>query len=196
MNKVCSVDGCGGAIKGHGFCNKHYLRWKNHGTVADGDGSHVSVIDRFWHYADKRGADECWVWTGTQTGNGYGRIAVGGRNGGVTSAHRFSCELHHGPAPFKGAHVMHRCDNRGCVNPAHLAWCTSAENIQDAYDKGRKTSPFRRGASHHVAKLTDEKVRFVKSNPEMSAAHLGRLLGCSNSSIFAIRSGRTWKHVT
>ncbi len=196
MRSVCSVDGCDVVVKGHGFCNKHYLRWKKHGAVADGDGSHVSVFERFWNYANKRGPDDCWLWSGTKMGNGYGRIALGGRDGGVISVHRYSCELHHGPPPFKGARVMHKCDNRGCVNPAHLVWCTSSENIQDAYEKGRKVSPFKRGVEHHKASLNDEKVRFVKSHPEMSGAHLSRLLDCSSSSISAIRAGRTWKHVT
>ena len=196
MRQVCTVEGCSEVVKGHGFCNKHYLRWKRGGSAEDGAGSHVSVDDRFWNYADKRGPDECWEWRGPGLPNGYGRISLGGRAGGSMLAHRYSCALHHGVAPFVGAHVMHKCDNRLCVNPAHLAWCTPAQNIQDAYDKGRKVSPFRVGVKHHGAKLNDEKVRFVKSSPQLKTSHLARLLDCSRGTIDAIRLGKTWKHVT
>lgn len=27
-NSICSVDGCEGAPHGHGFCHKHYVRWR------------------------------------------------------------------------------------------------------------------------------------------------------------------------
>lgn len=196
MRHVCTVDGCSGVVKGYGLCNKHYLRFKKKGSVEDGDGSHVPAEDRFWYYTDKRGPDDCWQWRGTCYPTGYGRIALGGRAGGLMLAHRYSCTLHHGNAPFDGAHVMHKCDNRLCVNPSHLAWCTPAENIQDAYDKGRKTSPFRLGEKHHRAKLDEEKARFVKANTELGSSHLARLLGCSRTAIDAIKQGRTWKHVT
>ena len=29
--KVCSIEGCNNKILARGWCNKHYLRWKNNG---------------------------------------------------------------------------------------------------------------------------------------------------------------------
>lgn len=40
-----------------------------------------------------------------------------------------------------GVDIMHSCDNRLCVNPAHLAIGTRSENMKDAYNKGRIIVP-------------------------------------------------------
>jgi len=34
-------------------------------------------------------------------------------------------------------HVLHRCDNRVCINPKHLFLGTAADNIHDCMAKGR-----------------------------------------------------------
>lgn len=193
MEKVCSVKGCGGVVKGLGYCNKHHLRLRKNGHADEVYGSHGSLADRFWGKVKVGEVAECWIWLGTMMKNGYGRIGEGGRGGKSLSAHRVSCEIHHGPAPFEGAHVMHLCDNRACVNPAHLRWATASENIQDAYTKGRKTSPLKRGAMHHMAVLNADRVKFIRDNPGISAPKLARLFECSVGAVYAVRNGRTWR---
>lgn len=193
MTKVCSVPECENKPRGV-MCTMHSQRLRKTGTTDPGPKAHAPIADRFWQKVKKTDDGSCWEWVGYKMPNGYGRISVGAKKEGGVSAHRFSCELHHGPMPFDGAHVMHICDNRGCVNPDHLRWCTPSENIQDAYDKKRKVSPWSNG-NHPFAKLTTEKVLRARNNPQIPGAVMAQELGCSKSTVSAIRLGKIWKNV-
>jgi len=88
---------------------------------------------RLWGKVDVAGADDCWEWRAALTGKGYGKIQWGRR---YVNAHRVVYEHFHGPIP-KGLLVLHRCDNRVCVNPAHLFVGTAKDNADDMMRKGR-----------------------------------------------------------
>ena len=82
----------------------------------------------------------CWEWSLSRQRNGYGQIKYGGK---MRRAHRVSFEAFNGPIPY-GMEVMHKCDNRGCVNPDHLSIGTHRENMLDIDAKGRRL----KGKSH------------------------------------------------
>ncbi len=94
----------------------------------------VGLSDRFWPKVDVRGWDECWPWTASSNGRGYGQINVksDGRWRHVY-AHRVAYELLVGPIP-EGLTldnvVAWGCTTTLCCNPLHLEAVTHAENVK------------------------------------------------------------------
>lgn len=131
----------------------------------------------------------CWVWVGSHIPEGYGALWVDGQQLG---AHRVSWELHRGEIP-KGLCVLHKCDNRSCVNPDHLFLGTKLDNIRDAKEKGRNA----RGASHGSAKLTDDDVVSIRRRRAAgeSGKKLAAAFGVSDTMIYKIASHKAWQHV-
>ena len=124
----------------------------------------------------------------------YGHIMVGSRKTGryYRYAHRIVWESVHGPLK-EGQCVLHRCDNPRCVNPDHLFVGTQADNMKDMAVKGRGGAP--RGEKHLSAKLTEEQAKYVLASGAKSSA-LAKELGTTYQTIYALRTGITWKHLS
>ena len=75
-----------------------------------------------WAKVEK--TDTCWLWTGSLTSEGYGKMRADGREQYI---HRLSYELTNGPVP-DGLVVDHLCRVRHCCNPEHLEAVTLKEN--------------------------------------------------------------------
>lgn len=99
-----------------------------------------TLEERFWPKVDKRALDECWLWNAAIDTMGYGVINGGGR-GRKLYAHRVSYELAVGPIPSE-LEILHSCDVRPCVNPAHLSVGTRKDNVADARSKHRLRGRF------------------------------------------------------
>lgn len=104
-------------------------------------------------------------------------------------AHRAFWELVEGEIP-SGMCLLHSCDNKKCVNPAHLRVGTHAENMAEA--SARKRFPSRRGELNSRAKLTSHDVEEIREDRSMSNASLGRKYGVSDVQIGNIKRNLAW----
>lgn len=152
------------------------------------------TIGRFWGKVAMLNGPGCWMWCGGIGDSGYGSFWRDGKN---VSAHRASWEFANGPIPkgvgFHGTCVLHRCDNRLCVNPDHLFLGTMADNSADMVAKGRASHV--RGERHSQAKLTEQQVKHIRSAADVSSTDLARQFGVSPSLVWMIRKGLIWSHL-
>lgn len=124
------------------------------------------LADRFWKRVVK--SDGCWLWTGNRAVGGYGVILPGGGTRGLALAHRVSWEIHFGPIP-DGMHVLHKCDNPPCVNPAHLFLGTQRDNNTDKVRKGRQAKAETSGSRLHPEKVARGEASGARRHPERLA---------------------------
>ena len=120
--RTCDIEGCENKHEARGWCNKHYLKWRIHGTPEGGGGRFTNPEDAFLARAVWRGG--CLEWTGSKNDKGYGQIVVDGK---VVAAHRYAWLRARGPIP-DGEVIDHTCFNPACVNIEHLRPATVGEN--------------------------------------------------------------------
>lgn len=200
-----------------------------------------SVQSRFWSKVDKQGLTHpvlktrCWEWTASKvTNSGYGQFQV---IKSTTLAHRISWLIHFGEIPT-GLFVLHKCDNKICVNPDHIFLGTHQANMDDCKAKGRNAVGDRngtrkyperiirgdahysrrnpelmsrgeahsevmlihspKGESHYGAKLTEEKVRWLRdryAQGDISITELAKIVGLSRMPVWQAIRKQTWKHI-
>ena len=145
---------------------------------------------RFWAKVEKRGPNDCWLWTASKDRHGYGTFQL---NGKPRKAHRLSWVLSNGPVP-DGLCVCHSCDVRLCVNHSHLWAGSNKANTVDMVAKGRNVTL--RGEEASWSKLTNEEVVAIKSTVGVSQRKMARQYGVCQTMISKIRLGDRWRHVT
>lgn len=145
---------------------------------------------RFNENVTRRGADDCWEWSGGQNDKGYGKFFIDGQTVG---AHRWAYIFTRGPIP-DGELIRHTCDNPPCCNPSHLLAGTHEQNMQDAVDRDRTT----RGSRNGRARLTATQVREIRrraAGGETQTA-LASEFGVHRNTVRSALAGETWAWLT
>jgi hypothetical protein len=139
-------------------------------------------MERFWSKVKK--GDDCWEWIGAKRRNGYGCFKFRGH---LVGAHRVAYILAVGEIP-ENFIVLHSCDNRGCVNPAHLSAGTHTDNTQDAIQKKRHHFPPGSG------KLTLEDAREIRKLYADTGqyAWIARRYGLDKKTVRQVILGEIW----
>ena len=117
----------------------------------------------------------CWLWTAHIAPTGYGMISFRrGPHGSIPeTAHRVSYRLFRGEI-LDGMHVCHTCDNRACVNPAHLWVGSRTDNMRDMVKKGRHASKVKSGympsGAAHYTKRPEWPARWAEIQAQRRAS--------------------------
>lgn len=140
----------------------------------------------------------CWEWTAARRQNGYG--AIGDGTGRTYVAHRLAAHVWLGLDLSLPLDVCHRCDNRACINPAHLFIGTRSDNMRDASRKGRlpREKGVPKGEDHPSAKMTVATVleaRQRRRDLGVPIRRLAREYGVTPQAIRNMLRGVTWKCV-
>lgn len=148
-------------------------------------GHSKNTEDRFWEKVDIGGVNDCWNWKAFVRRDGYGKFYF---RGSCWAAHRVSFVLAGNELTKDKPCVLHRCDNKLCVNPNHLFAGTYRDNIMDCINKGRFRVGFRGGENSYKSTLTNREVlemrdlyrNDVLSTTEISQIYPISLAGASN----------------
>lgn len=88
----------------------------------------------------------CWEWPKDGARNGAPRsgqmrpcVRVGGRAGQTITVARVVLGAQLGRVLTKDEIAGHKCDNGQCIRPDHLAVLSQGENLQEAWDRERRT---------------------------------------------------------
>ncbi|MFB7461281.1 hypothetical protein [Streptomyces sp. NPDC056188] len=125
-------------------------------------------------------ANECWIYTGTITSQGYGQIGVEGK---VRQAYKVAYELFIGEVPpgLELDHLCHTrdlkcisnsdCRHRRCVNPWHLEPVTQRENTRRSNNPSAVNA--RKTHCIHGHEFSPENT-YVKPNGQRQCRQCGR----------------------
>lgn len=142
----------------------------------------------------EEGYPSCVEWTAGDDGKGYGAVWIGGPGRKAERSHRLALLVAVGSPPPGRPCALHACDNRRCVNPAHLRWGTNEENVRDRASRARSAIGERVGN----AKLTTDQVREI--DRRLTDGHrqidIAADFGVSSRCVRGILTGRSWSHLT
>ena len=100
--------------------------------------------------------------------------------------HRLVAELTFGDAA--GAVTRHECDQPSCCEATHLLYGSQADNMRDAFERGRNAT----GSGHGMAKLSTLQVLAIRAD-KRSQKEIAAEYGVSKSTVSMIQSGQIWK---
>lgn len=142
----------------------------------------------FYDRVKVAGAGECWLWEGPTQSDGYGYYI---RDKVRFLAHRFSFELH-ARREIRSECVCHSCDNRLCVNPAHLFEGSKGENNRDRQAKNRSRGGSMPGTKNPQAKVDWDAVGEIRSK-QKTRKEYAEQYGITYWTVRDIETNRIWR---
>lgn len=153
-------------------------------NIRIGKGKKYSSAEHYIHENTMKLPDApgCWLWMLKLNKSGYGS---GSQRFGFQLVHRLSYSTFISTFD-KSLGVLHRCDNRACVNPSHLFLGTNDDNVRDRWAKGRFL-----GVPH---KLDPSAVLEIRKSEGLQR-EIGERFGVTYQTVQAIKARKTWRHL-
>lgn len=108
---------------------------------------------------------------------------------GHVAIHVMVLEAFVGPRPSPAHEGCHNNGIGADSRLSNLRWDTATGNQADRVKHG--TAPAETGCG--IRKLSEEKVRAIRANPDVTLREWAEQFGCSKGAIINARMGRTWK---
>lgn len=143
----------------------------------------------FWSKVNVLRDNDCWLWTGPDADNGYGRASISGR---LYGAHRIAYALKVGNIG-KFLCVLHRCDNRKCCNPRHLFLGTQKDNFHDAKQKGKISNKYSNSQKRKLTKKNVGEIRVLCSMGDLTHREIAKMFGVCREQITKIKNFQQWR---
>lgn len=111
------------------------------------------------------------------------------------NVHRLVAEIFIGPCPA-GLEVCHNDGVYENCEVKNLRYDTRQNNALDRNKHGTQVKKGHcKGEENGLARLTEEKVRYIRNKPSLTLEFLGDKFGVHLGTIHAARAGKTWRHV-
>ena len=141
---------------------------------------YISLEESFWSKVCILDNSDCWNWIMSKDREGYGRFVF--RKVEYRS-HRISWYLFNGSLPDNKL-VLHKCDNKSCVNPNHLYCGTHQDNKFDR--ESRNPVPADKYASNK-SKLYSGEVWLIRkifnSSIKVSQLYVSKMFNISQPTV-------------
>lgn len=134
----------------------------------------------------------CHEWTARLSEKGYGVFKMASYD--TWQAHRWIYHYYNPETPMN-LYILHKCDNRKCVNPKHLYAGTQQDNMFDMYERGRNVHI--RGEDSGVTYFTEKQISNIKGLAAigLQPGLLSRIFKSNNTTIWGIIRGKSWNHI-
>lgn len=132
-----------------------------------------------------------------QTKRGKGYKCVGLQKEGkqrLVSVHRLVAEAFI-PNPLNKSQVNHKDLNKENNSVENLEWVTGSENVVHSFKSGSRKKLDSKGSKNNQAKLDEAQVNQILKESK-SATEIAEIYRVSKSTIYKIRRGSRWMHVT
>lgn len=145
-----------------------------------------TLADAFYRKVISAGPDDCWDWSGCKDKDGYPLLTFRKKQMRATRV----AVIISGREMPDGFHACHDCGNQSCCNPSHIYAGTPKQNSDDKKKHGTSVE----GADSRLAKLTEDDVRAIRSQPGTNR-EIAEKYGVAPSNISHIRTRKTWRNV-